>query len=279
YVNKHAYYLSGLARRPAKTPAEKLLKGVLSYHGNWLTKVSDRAWLAHRAVTGAKLAGKMAEKTAAQKQVLMLDSGIRNSAKTMDNIVSAVRAGKELTPESLTALIVKNTPDDFAKGIGDIIAGRVAPELAKEVTPAVAKPVAEVGAEVVPGVGKSLDEIKIDLKNELLRRARVGARLPFGVSGAEKSIDKHIKGMSEALLRDWHSTVFGKVEVTEPGIGVSPAKLRSTIMAQARQRGLSQIQLNEIFKKVVGQSEKGRQLPYHLTRMTPEQLRETLAKV
>jgi len=148
YVNKNARYISSIVRRPAKTPIEGLLQKVFAYHGRYISMKADVVLKARGVSEAAKVAGKMAEKTAAQKELLFLESGIRNSTKTMDNIVSAVKAGKELTPESLIALIAKNTPDDFAKGIGDIIAGKVGVEAVKPVTLEVTIPKAEAG--IVP---------------------------------------------------------------------------------------------------------------------------------
>jgi hypothetical protein len=158
YVNKNAYYVSGLVRRPAKTPIEGLLQKVFAYHGRYISIQADAVLKARGASEVAKATGKIAEKTAAQKQILLLEGGIRNSTKTMDNIVSAVQAGKELTPESLIALIAKNTPDDFAKGIGDIIAGKVG----AEVTPTVAEAIKPVTPEVTRAEAATRNLVKVE---------------------------------------------------------------------------------------------------------------------
>jgi len=65
---------------------------------------------------------------------------------------------------------------------------------------------ASATAKAVPEA--SIDTIKQDLITELKRRADAGEKLPIGISATEESITKHIEGMSERLLRDWHSTIF-----------------------------------------------------------------------
>lgn len=88
----------------------------------------------------------------------------------------------------------------------------VAPEVAKEVIPTMAeitKPVIEI------------TKIKKDLITELNRRAEAGEKLPVGVT--RETIIKHIEGMSERLLRDWHGTIFKlevAPEVTKPVTGL-----------------------------------------------------------
>ena len=69
------------------------------------------------------------------------------------------------------------------------------------------------------------------------------------------------------------------LEVTVTSTAMSPAELkqaRQTIMAIGKAKGLSKTALNNIFKEVVGRSPDDRQLPYHLTEMTDEQLRDTI---
>ncbi|GAI02709.1 unnamed protein product, partial [marine sediment metagenome] len=114
--------------------------------------------------------------------------------------------------------------------------------------------------------------------------AKITTELTKEVAPAVTELAKEVTPVVAGVAKpEIPEVTIPKAEVAKPvaevGAEVAPTKLRSTIMAWGKQRGLSQIQLNEIFKKVVGQGETGRQLPYHLTRMTPEQLRETLAKV
>lgn len=143
--------------------------------------------------------------------------------------------------------------------------------------------------EVVPEV-KPLTEIKGDLTSELKRRLEAGEKLPVGVPATERGITKHIEGMSESMLRDWHSTIFPVEEVKAPPIvekvpppakpptveKVKPptpeeiSKTRQTIMSWVKTRGFTQKQYRDMFM------EYGKHRQLHL--MTPEQLQDVLAQ-
>jgi len=194
YVNKHAVYLSGVARRPAQTPVEKLLQKVLEYHGRWLTQMSDNIIKARGASEVARAAGKVAGKATTQEQALLLDAGIRASTQTMGNIILATQAGKELTSVSLTALIAKNTPADFVKGITGIIAGRVAP--------AVAKPVAEVGGPVTRAI--EVGDIVSDglIQGRVIGEGTLGTKQNPIPAYKVEVLTGHEKGQVSAILKD-----------------------------------------------------------------------------
>lgn len=72
----------------------------------------------------------------------------------------------------------------------------------------------------------------------------------------------------------------GEVEVVgmeTPAMSVAEVKrIRQSIVAASKIKGLSQTALNKLFKEVAGRSPDDRQLPYRLTEMTDEQLRDTL---
>jgi len=57
------------------------------------------------------------------------------------------------------------------------------------------------------------------------------------------------------------------------------SKKRQTIMAITKTKGLPKKQLFDIQREVAGKSDKGKQLPFHLTKLTPVQLDSVLKKV
>lgn len=166
-------------------------------------------------------------------------------------------------------------PEVEGPTLGELATKEVKPEVTKPVAPEVAKEVTPAVAGVVVKEPWQMTRAEFITEHPELRNPEVQHR---GQVFQALRLGKEVPTEVMADYPDIRPPEVAK-PVAEVGAGVAPAKLRSTIMAWGKQRGLSQIQLNEIFKKVVGKSETGRQLPYHLTRMTPEQLRETLAKV
>lgn len=132
-LKRNAYYLSGLARRPALGVKEKLLKRILEFHSRWVSLRTDAILTAQMAAKRQAGAAKVASERAIQKEILLLESGVKPSQGTIENIISTVEAGRELV--DVTGLVIRGTPDDIVRGITDIIAGVEKPLVAKAILP------------------------------------------------------------------------------------------------------------------------------------------------
>jgi len=99
-----------------------------------------------------------------------------------------------------------------------------------------------------------------------------------------KALPQAEAGIAETTAMAEGETVTGEipegevtVEVTD--MAMSPTELsriRQNIMAVGKVKGLSQTALNQLFRDVVGRTPDNRQMPWRLTEMTDEQLRDTL---
>jgi len=130
-LSRNAKYLSGLARRPALNPSERLLQKILQYHSNWITRKSDNILKAQMAARKASGAARAETQRTVTAEIKLLTEGTDSTTKTVDNIIKVVESGKELTPANIGELVA-GTPDDFAKGITDIIGKPATAEVGKE---------------------------------------------------------------------------------------------------------------------------------------------------
>lgn len=122
YINRNATYLAGLARRPATTTGEKILQRILKWHNRWLSQVADDILKARQATGRVRpTTPGVAKKPPSTKDILLLESEMRASTRTMDKVIATVNSGKELTAQSIDALIAKNTPSALVGELTNII--------------------------------------------------------------------------------------------------------------------------------------------------------------
>jgi len=366
YINKNAKYIRLLStqRDPATfNLKERILYKIFNLHNRYMTEQAASALKAQAAARRG------------------INQEIVASTQTVDNIVTAIQSGKELTTTSVKGLIAKNTPKLFIAGINDIIAGETA---AKAVKPTVTSTLQRVfdGEAIWDKIWNSLNK---SVRVEVLRRANIpidvatdparklsletkariletspgtfsqlGIKQPWEMTGYDfESNEAYLnwlekqnptqltqaqyverwlwqkpenvnyetgeviakgehkgyirKALSRGtpvapeILKDYPDlkptipevettalaegeTVTGevpegevKVELTEAGMSPSElARIRQTIMGVGKAKGLSKTALNSIFKQVAGRTPDNRQMPWHLTEMSDEQLQDTL---
>lgn len=123
YIDKNAFYISSIVRRDVASlnPVESVLYKLFNYHSHYMSMQADAVLKAQMA-GGRAVAGEA--EVAMQNEIFLLNEGITGSTETMNNIVAAAQAGKEITATSLTGLIAKNTPIEFVNEITAIVAGK-----------------------------------------------------------------------------------------------------------------------------------------------------------
>jgi hypothetical protein len=174
YIDNNAKYIATIVRADTASlnPIERILQKVFAYHNRYMSMAADAVLKAQMAASR----GATTEAGAAlENQIYLLNEGITASTETMNNIVAATQAGKELTTDSLAGLIVKNTPADFIAGITDIVAGKTGVATLSdtllqemEITQEIAKgvPVTEVESGILR-YEKGVLKVVIDLNPDL----------------------------------------------------------------------------------------------------------------
>lgn len=126
-------------------------------------------------------------------------------------------------------------------------------------------------AETSPSYLKSLDEVRNDIRNLLLQRRADGSKLPFELESSrtksdkffERRLDKYVKGMSEANIRDWHSTIFDKESADDLSKSVPPTKINASGESSASLEAINRVRSEKAqgVRRVVVDTRSGNERP------------------
>jgi len=208
-LSKNAKHLAILARRPALTPKEQILKRLLDYHNRWLGMKVDAI---------IKASGKSA------KAGFTVSSEATATSQTVDNVIKALQSGKEVTPESLAALVAKNTPGDFVRGLSEVVGAKGAIITPTKLTPMAKQPVVKTKAEIEAlfAQGKQFDK-ETGLWGEVAKETVTPKVTTVPETTAEVPWETGTEGFETTAMADWTTNVgeametLGiKAEVSEP---------------------------------------------------------------